>query len=340
MFAHNKMRNPPTYLTIAEKQEIIQLHVRGFKNKLISEQVKCHRNTVSSVVMNWKRGKFLKAKPIRKARYSLTAQKVYKVLNYFVSNPFNSYKECIRDLKLAVSPNTVAKVLTRNGIKNYVACSKQFLSIQNQIKRLRFALKYQHLTWQWARVVAMDEKTVQTYANGKVMVKRRVNERYDVDKIVTPEVQNTKNKVNLVGLISCGGPNMIYSVPTKLNGSHFKQLMSTKVKPLLGGKTILMDNAKIHGDGIKYLRKSGVRVIIDYPPKSGDLNPIENIWAELQKILNKKLRNVCISTKNDLLELIRTSWKEIPASFIEKCMLSMPQRLKEVIRMKGKQTRY
>lgn len=79
---------------------------------------------------------------------------------------------------------------------------------------------------------------------------------------------------------------MIYSVSTKLNSSHFKQLMSSKVKRLIGNRIIFMDNARIHGAGIDHLL-SGVKVMIDYPPKSSDLNPIENVWAELQRILNK-----------------------------------------------------
>lgn len=328
-----------THLTISDKQRIIQLHVRGFKNSFIATQMKCHKNTVSTVICQWKKGKFVTSKGKRKSRYSLTAQKAYRVLKYFIDNPFNTYKQCIQDLKLVVCCKTVAKVLTRNGIRNYIACSKPFLSMQNQIKRLRFAIKYKDWTWKWANVVCMDEKTIQTFANCKVMVKRRLNERYDHRKIVSSEIQNTKNKVNLVGLISHDGPNMIYSVPTKLNGKHFKQLMSTKVKQLLGNKHILMDNAKIHGEGLDYLRKCGL-IVLDFPPKSGDLNPIENVWGELQKILNRKLRNKCISTQSELLELIRASWKEIPAGFIQKCLLSMPQRLRDVIKMKGRQTRY
>src|SRR6202012_1341458 len=100
---------------------------------------------------------------------------------------------------------------------------KPFLSMLHRIKRLKFAIKHKDWTCQqWSNVVCMDEKTIQTYANGKVMVKRRKNERYDPDKLITPEIQNTKNKVNLVGMVSHSGPNMIYSVPTKLNGKQFK----------------------------------------------------------------------------------------------------------------------
>lgn len=301
----------------------------------------CSRWLVSTVINQWRNGKLVTCRKKRKCRRRLSAQKVHQILSYFLDHPFRTYKDCIRDLNLSVCCETIGKTLSKDGIKNYVACSKLFLSIQNQIKRLRFALKYQAWTWQWAHVVAMDEKTVQTYANcKKVMVKRRPKERYHANKIASTEVQNTKNKVNLVGMISCSGPNMIYSVPTKLKSKHFKQLMISKVRQIIGNKTLMMDNATIHGKGIKYLLKSGVKVLIDFPPKSPDLNPIENIWADFQKRMNKKLFNVSVSTKKDLLELIRSAWKEIPVSFIRNCLMSMPARLKEVIKMKGGHTRY
>lgn len=327
-------------MTLHEKQLGIQLHVRGFQNTFIAKQLDRHKNQIGLLIKGWKNGRF---PAIRKKRITreckLSAQQVYKVLDYFIKNPFSTYMECVRKLKLPVHPSTVTNVLKKNGIRNYVACSKQFLSMQNQIKRLKFAIKHQHWTTEWLKVNFLDEKTVQTFSNGRVLVKRKEGERYDVDKMTTQEVQNTGNKVNLVGLVSFDGPNMLYSVSTKFDGQKFTHLMKNKVKDIVEGSTILMDNATIHTTGMKYLESIGISVI-DFPPKSNDLNVIENVWAELQKILNRKLQTVTVSTKTELLCLIDESWKEIPLSFIKKCILSMQRRLKEVIKMNGKQTRY
>lgn len=100
-----------------------------------------------------------------------------------------------------------------------------------------------------------------------------------------------------------------------------------------------MDNAGVHNLGIQYLRNSGVR-LLDFPPKSNDMNIIELVWAELQKVLNRELRSITISSKDQLLQLIGKCWKQIPIRFIENVIRSMPKRLKKVIEAKGKQTRY
>lgn len=327
-------------LTANRKELVIQYHIKGFSNAFIAKQLNHSRTTISNLVNNWKKGRLIAPKKRREKKRKLTAQQAYNVLNYFVKNPFNTYDQCIKCLKLPVKIDTVGTVLKKNGIGSYVACHKQFLSIQNQIKRLKFALKYQDWTGEdWLKVSFLDEKTVQTYSNGRVLVKRKLKERYSPDKIITSEQQNSKNKVNLVGMVSHDGPNMLYTVSNNLNGNEFEQLMQLKVKNIIKNTTILMDNASIHTKGLNYLKRSRISVF-DFPPKSPDLNIIENVWAMLQKKINIKLRNRNISTKQHLIKIIEESWKEIPTEFIVNCILSMPNRLREVIRMRGAQTRY
>lgn len=334
-----------SHLDITQQQFAVWLHIRGFPNKLITEQFDCHRNTVSTVINKWRRGEFVTYKQKRVRRAKLSAQQAYNVFQYFISHPFRSRKDCIRDLKLRVSEMTITNCLNGKGLKSYTASSKQFLSLRNQLNRLRFALKYRNWTEEdWARVWFLDEKTVQTYANGRILVRRKSAERFTPSKLVTPEVQNTRNKLNLVGFVSINGPNKVYSVSTCLNGLEFKSLMESKVKPLIMRQTprptILMDNSKVHLLGIEFLKQAGVTVLEDYPPKSPDLNPIEHIWGYLQKDLNRRLRTICVSTKPQLQKIVNECWLAIPNEYVRKCINSMPARIEEVIRMQGKQTRY
>lgn len=153
-------------ISIEKKQSIIQLHIRGFTNTFISKHINCSRKTIERFIKQWEKGIFPMPPKVRNRESKLSAQQVFKVLNYFIENPFSTYLGCIKALKLSVSCMTIKRLLSKNGIHNYVACSKQFISMQNQIKRLKFALKYQHWTTEWLSVKFLDEKTVQTYSEG------------------------------------------------------------------------------------------------------------------------------------------------------------------------------
>lgn len=330
-------------LSNEEKQLIVKLHERGFKNTSIAEIMRRHVNTIYLMIKKFKKGTLYTSKPSHISRGTpsirkLTAQQTLNVLKYFAKNPFDTYRQCIKRLHLPVTEMAICKTLKRNKWNNFVACEKNFISLQNQIKRLKFALKYRHWTTEWFNVQFMDEKTVQTYGSGKVLVKRKRGERYDSEKMHISEKQNTRNKVNLFGMVSYNGPNTIYSVSTKLTANEVTQLMRKEVLKHIDS-TVLMDNASIHSQCMEFLARAG-KTVIDFPPKSNDMNVIENIWGRFQKNLNLKLLNFTVSTQEQLLKLIEKSWKDVPADFIRKCILSMPRRLEEVIKMQGKQTRF
>lgn len=236
--------------------------MKGFKGSFIAKELGRSRWTVSKVINEWRRTKFFIPKKKASRKRKLTAQQILNVLRYFIKHPFHTYDQCVKKLNLPVHRNTIGYILKENKMGSLVACSKQFLSLQNQIRRLRFALKYRHWTSDdWMQVHFMDEKTVQTYANGKLMVMRKIKERYNPDKMKTDEKQNTRNKLNIFGVVSYDGPNIIYSVSTQLNGKEMKQLMRKRVKNIVKDSIVLMDNASIHNKGVEYLMKHGVTVI-------------------------------------------------------------------------------
>ena len=62
------------------------------------------------------------------------------------------------------------------------------------------------------------------------------------------------------------------------------------------------------------------------PPQSPDLNPIEHLWAHLEKqVLQHQL-----SSKKQLKEVLRGEWQKIAPKFCKKLTDSMPKRFDEV----------
>lgn len=76
-----------------------------------------------------------------------------------------------------------------------------------------------------------------------------------------------------------------------------------------------MDNSKVHSTGLQNLEDAG-HEILNFPPKSPDLNPIDHVWAELQKKVNSKLRKITISNREQLISIVNECWINFNPNFI------------------------
>ena len=100
------------------------------------------------------------------------------------------------------------------------------------------------------------------------------------------------------------------------------------------------DNDPKHTSGIVSTYLSEVLCIKDYilkwPPYSPDLNPIENLWADLKKRAEKhNATNV-----EELEKAVRQEWKETDKDLCEKLVASMPKRLAQLVEYEGGPTGY
>ena len=73
-----------------------------------------------------------------------------------------------------------------------------------------------------------------------------------------------------------------------------------------------------------------------WPPYSSALNPIENLWDELERSLKKHQPK----NKQELEALLKQEWQEIELPVIQKLVDSVPSRLLQCIKIKGYATRY
>ena len=73
-----------------------------------------------------------------------------------------------------------------------------------------------------------------------------------------------------------------------------------------------------------------------WPGNSPDLNPIEHVWAEMKRLL----RDRDTSSLPKLEAEIRDIWENLDRSYLKALFDSVPDRLSEVIKNKGKATKY
>ena len=78
--------------------------------------------------------------------------------------------------------------------------------------------------------------------------------------------------------------------------------------------------------------------VLDWPPQSPDLNPIEHLWH----ILKMRLATYERHTKSiqELWERVEVEWEKIPKEECVKLIQSMPRRVAAVLKAKGGYTKY
>lgn len=128
--------------------------------------------------------------------------------------------------------------------------------------------------------------------------------------------------------------------------SYIEALEEGLIPIYQAGQVFQQDNARIHTAKVtqEWFERHGIWVI-DWPPYSPDLNPIEHAWKALKHQLyalfpdNYTLRN----NSTDMAELRRRldiAWEHIDQVRLRHLMESIPRRLKACRRARGWYTKY
>lgn len=83
-------------------------------------------------------------------------------------------------------------------------------------------------------------------------------------------------------------------------------------------------------------KRGSVEFVDNWPPNSPDLNPIENIWAWV----NKKVRAQGCSSFQMFQDEVLNTLKSIPQSMIDNLYKSMPKRISLVLKSNGDRIKY
>lgn len=112
------------------------------------------------------------------------------------------------------------------------------------------------------------------------------------------------------------------------------------------GMIFQQDNAGIHtaGEVQEWFEEHGIHVV-EWPPHSPDLNPIEHVWRMLKDAVNRNHPHLVGSGRSkvaleDFQRAIIQEWEGLDQEKIDHLIRSMDYRVNHVLAAKGWHTKY
>lgn len=331
-------------LTDFEKGQIYELVNSGCTLREVGEKFHRSPQTILSVVNNIKEN----GKPVRKkqsGRKRCTSRQCDNNILKLREENWNVTAEFIKKtLNLKIHSNTIRNRLNENHFKSYWSTKKPYINEINMKKRVAWAKA--HLKWgkrKWMSVLFTDETSFRLSCDYPIRVWRKRNERYNVKSLRA--TRKFDKKLFVYASFCAKGVGLMAKIDGRMDQILYQKILNEYMLPSaenlfqnLSNKWILMqDNDSKHcaKSTLEWFELNGVQVM-DWPPQSPDLNPIENLWS----IVKNNLKDKHPKDLDELYELAQKEWMSIPIKCTKNLVQSMKKRCQMVIESGGAPINY
>lgn len=239
---------------------------------------------------------------------------------------------------------TVRRFLTLNRITKKKHRLKPFISEENRVKRLLFANNWVGPSVDQLGLVIWSDETI---VRSNPFTRRHSSWVHANDPRPIQERHHSgKFSVLFWGCISSRGPGPLTVVEDTLNSRKYVSLLRRELVPEVNllarqGEDVrfMHDNASPHKSRFtdEFLQTLDCDVI-EWPPYSPDLNPIENIWAWLKYKLYADYP--AAESEEELIRYTFEIWDTLDEEMCRRYCSDYNKRLNAVIEANGLQTKY
>lgn len=308
----------------------------------IAEKIPCDVKAVSRWSNRWEKEHSVEEREGR-GRKRKADECTDAIVHAAKADPHHSTpKELRRQLQLPLSARTVRRRLDEHELFGRVTREEYPYSSENLRKRLSFAQGYGNWTEeQWDTVLWSDECHIYLGPHGQQWVQRPIGAAFE-PQYMTRSIPDPPT-LSFWGCMSGRGIGALQLYTGDLDAQQYTailgtHLLSTARRLFLSGQWwYQQDNPTVHTGRVAshWFAMHGID-LIDFPPRSPDLSPIENLWANLKRRV--EARNARNTT--ELSHHLREEWAATDPSFLATVVHSMPRRCQLVVHNKGHKIHY
>ena len=276
-----------------------------------------------------------------------TADNDMQIVEMSEQNPFLSCNTIKSRLNLTCSRQTVSRRLLEAGLHSRKPAMKTELTENHKERRLVWAIE--KMLWsrrRWEAVCFTDESKFCLGQSFIQYVRRPVGERYNENYLLLSPNHSVGN-VMIWGGFSVHSFTNLVRIDGILNADRYITILNDNFIPavntILPGNDKLFqhDNAPIHTARRTktFLAENNVN-ILDWPPYSPDMNPIEHVWARMESILCHCYQRP--ENSDQLYETLNVIWVQLMSDveYRKTLIHSMMHRVQCLFNANGSYTHY
>jgi len=283
------MKMARTQMTDKEKGMVLAL-VSMMSAEQVAHKIGRDLTTVRRFLAKYKRTKKITNLPRSGRPPALKKQEKTTILKKVLKERCKPLCSIVKDLNLQCSVQTAARTLHSFGLHSRVAAVKPFLLEDNISGRINWCTQNQDKdVYYWRHVIFSDEMSIEVGKQScQIRVWHSVDERFKHECLV-PSFKSGRVSVmvwscfidNIKGLLIFFDD---YKAPKqKINKNIYTKVLDNNLVLFIAAAHLLIgrnpifqhDNAPVH-KVLDWLKSKNIKYM-DWPSRSPDLNPIENI---------------------------------------------------------------
>lgn len=328
---------------------VVALHHNGVKQSAIARQYNISQGTVSKILKRKNETGEPTARP-RPGRPLKTTRRQDRLLVRLCYGGRTKPTRVLRTewqnaIGVPVSRTLVNSRLVRAGYRARRPLRKPLLKQRHRQHRLQWARNHLRLQAQhWSHVIFSDEARFELYRHdGRIRVRRRVEELYH-EACIMPRVQAGGGGITVWGAFHAAGKSELVVINGNLDQHQYRRILNQTMLPF--ARQTFQDNFVFQDDNAPAHRAHTVTDFLHeqqverlpWPACSPDMNPIENLWAEISRQMNNLDHQP--TNLNELRQAVMNAWADIPIEALRNLSESMPRRVEALRAAGGGHTRY